>query len=162
MDTKTTSVTKTTGAKPANAASDPAVTAANVPSALKPGKTPKPPGEMFDTNHPKPVPVTTSNNVPNAPSGGGPAGAPGAPPPQMVEADTGKKPGAPGSGGAAAPPPAMVQADGGAVPGPAPPGAPAGAPGVMATPAPAPAGGKVGGLWWEPHLPTQAKPNTLQ
>ena len=63
----------------------------------------------------------------------------------MVESDLGNMPTA--SGGAAPPGPA------GAAPG----GAAGPAPSVMATPAPA---GKVGGLWWEPHLPTQARPNT--
>jgi hypothetical protein len=56
----------------------------------------------------------------------------------------------------------MPTAPGGGAPPPGPAGAAPGgaagpAPGVMATPAPA---SKVGGLWWEPHLPTQARPNT--
>jgi hypothetical protein len=149
VDTKTTSFTKTAGAKPALVAADPAGngagpppnTANNVPGAGKPGKAAKP---VFDTNHPKAVPVTTSNNIPNAPSGGAP-GPPGPPPPAMVESDLNNMPNAPGGG----PPPGPA----GAAPG----GAAGPAPGVMATPAPA---SKVGGLWWEPHLPTQTRPNT--
>lgn len=152
VDSKTKTVSQTIGAKPAMVAADPAGggggvgpappanTAANVAGAGKPGKAAKP---VFDTNHPKFIPpVTTNSNVPNAPGGApapAPGGAAGLPPPAMVEADTGS---APAPGGAA--------------------GAPAGAapaPANMATPAPAPAG-KVGGLWWEPHLPTQARPNT--
>jgi hypothetical protein len=58
-------------------------------------------------------------------------------------------PAAPGGG---APPPGPAGAAG-----PTPGGAAAPAPGTMATPAPA---SKVGGLWWEPHLPTQTRPNT--
>jgi len=143
VDTKTTSFTKTTGAKPALVAADPAAngaeppanTANNIPGAGKPGKAAKP---VYDTNHPKVIPVNTNNNVPNDPSGGAP-GPPGPPPPAMVESDLGNMPTA-------------------AAPGPQ-AGAAGPAPGVMATPAPAPAG-KVGGLWWEPHLPTQARPNT--
>lgn len=96
---------------------------------------------MFDTNHPKIVPVTTSNNVPNAPSGG----AAGPPPPAMVESDSANMPTAPGASPAPGPPAA------------APGGAAGPAPNVMATPAPA---SKVGGLWWEPHLPTQNRPIT--
>jgi hypothetical protein len=154
VDTKTTSFTKTTGAKPALVAADPAGngagpppnTANNVPGAGKPGKAAKP---MYDTNHPKEpkvVPVTTNNNVPNAPSGGAP-GPPGPPPPAMVESDLNNMPFAPGGG--APPPPGPA----GAAPG----GAAGPAPNTMATPAPA---SKVGGLWWEPHLPTQTRPNT--
>jgi len=159
VDTKTKTVSQTIGAKPAIVAADPAGggggaglpppanTAANVPGAGKPGKAAKP---VFDTNHPKVIPpVTTNNNVPNAPGGApapaaAPGGAAGLPPPAMVEADTGSS-SAPG--GAAGPPPGAAGAPAGAAPAPA----------NMATPAPA---GKVGGLWWEPHLPTQARPNT--
>jgi len=72
----------------------------------------------------------------------------------MVESDLGNMPTAP-AGGAPPPPGPTVAAPGGAA-GPA-PGAAGPAPGVMATPAPA---SKVGGLWWEPHLPTQTRPNT--
>ena len=67
----------------------------------------------------------------------------------MVESDLNNMPTAPGGG---APPPGPAGAAG-----PTPGGAAGPAPGVMATPAPA---SKVGGLWWEPHLPTQTRPNT--
>lgn len=161
MDTKTTSVTKTKGARfadPPVSAADPGGagggagppvnTAANVPGAGagKPGKAAPKPATVWDTNHSKPVPATTVNNVPNAPGpgGGGPGG--GGPPPAMVEADNGNVP--------SGPPPAGPPA--GAAPGP--PGA-AGAPPPANLATPAPAAGKVGGLWWEPHLPVQARLN---
>jgi len=158
VDTKTTSFSKTVGAKPAlvaadppgNGAGPPPNTANNVPGAGKPAKP------MYDTNHPKEpkvVPVTTNSNVPNAPSGGAP-GPPAPPPPAMVESDLGNMPTAP-AGGAPPPPRPAAAAPGGAA-GPA-PGAAGPTPGIMATPAPA---SKVGGLWWEPHLPTQTRPNT--
>lgn len=139
MDTKTTSVTKTTGARPAGSAGTvappPPASAANIPGAGKPGKAPKD-KPVFDTNHPKPI--TTVSNVPNAPVSG-PVGpqAPAPQPPVLVEADPGPSPmvGAPGPPAGAAPPPAVVAT-------------------------PAPSGGKVGGLRWEPHLPTQARPST--
>jgi hypothetical protein len=67
----------------------------------------------------------------------------------MVESDLNNMPTAPGGGAPPPPPPGPA----GAAPG----GAAGPAPGVMATPAPA---SKVGGLWWEPHLPTQTRPNT--
>jgi hypothetical protein len=155
MGTKSTSVSQTTGARPANnlanvgdGSSVPVpATNANIPGGGKPGKAAKP---VWDTNHPKPVNV--NSNVPNAsapadPSG--PAGASG----QMA------------SGPASAPPPILVEAD------PAAPPAMAGQPGAAGMPppaivnTPAPAGGKVGGfggLRWEPHLPTQARPNVLK